>query len=140
MTKHLSDQHQLPLCAPQRRPIPIDMPTLLGKPTYEKALEYVVVCGNFGNESELHMQLGYNAGNWTRIRQGKFALPWKKERLLEELCGNKGLTIWRAFQWGLGVHELQDTKDKRIAQLEAALAQEQKDRATIEEFVRRTRA
>jgi hypothetical protein len=137
-TRNLFAQSELPICPPKRRPIPLDLPTLLAKPTYEQAFGYVVACGNFEHEKELFMQLDIDAGNWTRIKKGDMALAWQREKRLEELCGNKGLTIWRAFQWGCELRELQDSKDKRIADLESALAEQTKKNEVIEEFVRRT--
>jgi hypothetical protein len=137
MTETQSAQRELPLCPPRRRPIPLDIPTIQGKPNYEKALEYVITCGNFENEKELYMQLGINSGNWTKVKQGKYALPWRTEKRLEELCGNNGLTIWRAFQWGCELRELKSTQEKRIADLEAAIAERDKHIAIITEFAAR---
>lgn len=108
-------QAELPGIEAQRRvPIPLDLRTLYGKTTYHAALRYVVQCGNFEYDKELYRQLRIDAGNWTRIINGDAALPYEKERKLQELCGNNGLLLWRAYQEGKGVHDLEDAKDRII--------------------------
>lgn len=125
-----SSQAELPLGGgtARRRPIPLDIPTLLAKPTYIKALDYVIQCGNFDHDKEIYIPLGIDPGNWTRIRKGEAALSYERESQIEDLCGNIGLTIWRAFRRGKGLHDLQDAKDalieqqtKRIGELETEI-------------------
>lgn len=117
----------------KRTPLPLDVSTLQSKPTFLAALKYVIQCGNFAREKELFQELGIDKGNWSRMMSGDASFPQDKEELLQELCGNDGLVIWRAYRKGKGVYDLQEAKDKRIAQLEQDNAQL---RAEIETLVK----
>lgn len=105
-------QSEFSLAAPSRKPLMLDLQNLYAKPTFLAALKYVIQCGNFEYEKEVYQSLGIDAGNWTRIMNGSASFPQDKEEQLQELCGNHGLVIWRAFRIGKGLHDLEDAKDK----------------------------
>ena len=130
-------QTELPLVPPKRRPIPLDEQTLFAKPSFLAALRYVIQCGNFEYEKECYQALGIDAGNWSRIMNGSASFPQDKEDSLEELCGNIGLTLWRANRKGYKLIPLEDAKDKEIARQRARAEEaEMKYQAAIE-FMRR---
>lgn len=118
----------------RRQPLPLDQKTLLSKPTYSAAFMYVLSLGNFEYEKQVYEDLGIDAGNWTRLKQGKLNLSFEQEKKFEELCGNSGLTIWRAFRAGKGVYDLQEAKDKRIADLERENAELKRDIETLQKY------
>jgi len=126
-------QAELPLGPKKRVPHPLDLKTLYAKTTYKAALNYVVQCGNFEDYKEICDALDLDAGNWTRILKGDAALSPEREEILEKLCGNEGLMLWRAHKRGKGVYDLQEFKDKRIAELEAEV---NKLRGEIETLVK----
>lgn len=107
----------------QRRPQPLDIQTLCNKRTFLAALKYVIQCGNFDYDKQIYQPLGIDPGNWTRIMNGSASFPQDKEDELQELCGNIGLAIWRAYRKGFRLEPLQDSKDKLIAELQAKNAE-----------------
>lgn len=103
----------------RRIPRPLDLNVLFSKATFHGALMYVIECGNFEEDKEIYLPLGIDAGNWTRIKKGPrtpngMSFPQEKEEQLQELCGNKGLTLWRAHRDGMGTYDLMQSKDKII--------------------------
>lgn len=130
-----SGQGELPLGEVKRRvPRPLDLSILYSRTTFHGALLYVIECGNFEKDKQLYQPLGIDAGNWTRIKQGEMSFPQEKEEALQALCGNDGLVLWRAHRAGKGVYDLQEAKDKRIAELEAKNAQLQSDLDTLKRY------
>lgn len=123
----------------QRRPQPLDIQTLCNKRTFLAALKYVIQCGNFEYDKELYQPLGIDAGNWTRIMNGSASFPQDKEDQLQELCGNIGLTIWRAQRHGFKLEPLQDAKDKRIAELEAQNAELRREMEIVSKWIKQIR-
>lgn len=112
-------QAEFPLGPRKRITRPLDLNVLYSKTTFAGALQYVVECGNFEKAKECYGELGIDAGNWTRMLDGEASFPQEKEERLHELCENQGLFLWRAFRYGKGVYDLQEAKDKEIADLKA---------------------
>lgn len=117
-TKELSPQFELAIGDKKRVPRPLDLDVLYSKTTFAGALQYVVECGNFEKAKQCFQPLGIDAGNWTRMMDGEASFPQEKEDQLHELCGNEGLLLWRAYRRGKGLYDLQEAKEKRIAELE----------------------
>lgn len=117
----------------KNKPLPLDLSTLYSKSTFLGALKYVIQCGNFEKEKEIYQDpsMDIDGGNWSRIMNGRASFPQDKEEQLQEMCGNQGLVLWRAHRAGKGVYDLQEAKEKRIAELEKENAQLKSDIETI---------
>ncbi len=111
--------------------MPLDEKTLFAKPTYKAAFLYVLSLANVQYDKEIYEELGIDAGNWTRVKNGTVPLSFEQERRLEQFCGNDGLTKWRAYRAGKGVYDLQEAKDKRISELEAENSRLQSELDTL---------
>lgn len=89
------------------------------------------------DEKEVYIPLGIDAGHWTRITNGQAHFPVNKLNDLCDLCGNEAVLIWWAWSRNKGLVMLQTEAERRIAELEAALAKSEERRQWAEDIVTR---
>lgn len=69
-------------------------------------------------EKQIYGPLRIDKGTWSKIMSGQFSFPTNKYEQLMNLVGNEVVLIWLARRRGKGLHDLEDSKDKRIRELE----------------------
>jgi hypothetical protein len=128
-TKNLSPhkQAEFPLGSPKRQTRPLDLNILYSKTTFAGALQYVYECGNFEVDKQCYDPLGIDSGNFSKMLSGKASFPQDKEEQFQDLCGNQGLVLWRAFRAGKGVYDLQGALEKENATLKLRVAELERD-------------
>lgn len=135
-------QAELPGFSTKRIPQPLDERTLYAKKTFLGALKYVIQCGNFEYDKEVYQPLGIDAGNWTRIMNGSASFPQDKEEELQDLCGNNGLVLWRAFRRGFRCERILSDLERENTELKIQLADKERELETLAKYgvIQRARA
>lgn len=80
---------------------------------------------------QIYKPLGIDKGTWSNIMSGQMHFPTNKYEQFMDIVGNEILLIWLAFRRGKGLHDLVDAKDKRINDLEAKIAEKDKEIETL---------
>lgn len=66
------------------------------------------------DDKELHLTLGIDAGQWSRIRKGDAHFPPNKLNDLMNLCGNDVPLVWLATSRGKGLHQLESETQRQL--------------------------
>ena len=85
--------------------------------------EAIRMCVNWSGiqHGALAEMLNIDAGNFSRMMTGSAQLPHNKEKLLQEICGNKIIIEWQNWDWNQKSVPIDNSE--KIAALEAQLKQ-----------------
>lgn len=76
------------------------------QPTLSGALALGAAAAGLDLEKEIHIPLGIDAGQWSRMRNGTAGWDWKKINAVCDLFGNDALILWMLYQRGWDLHAL----------------------------------
>lgn len=139
-SKISTDVEQLQLLPSRKTPPPLDLDYLLKLPTLRRAIRYSVSLPDLEPKA-ICDDMDMDRAIWSRIENGSMSFPADELAKLASITGNQGPLYWLIHQAGYDVRQLRklrDDKDRRIAELEAELATERAEKATIQKFVRET--
>lgn len=88
-------------------------------------------------DKEVYLQLGIDAGHWSRIMKGEAHFPVNKLNDLCDICGNEAPLIWWARSRGYALVMLKTEAERRIEELEGLLAKERERRQWAEDIATR---
>jgi len=127
------EQRELPLSRKvDRMQVPLD--TVVRQPSLSGAIALCVQISGL-EEKEVYLELGIDAGHWTRIMKGDAHFPVNKLNDLCDLCGNESPLIWWANSRGYGLVLLKSEAERRAEELQKKLDEaEMKNRVLIEAF------
>ena len=87
------------------------------------------------DDKEIHITLGIDAGQWSRIRKGDAHFPPNKLPDLMNVCGNEIPLIWLAASRGKGLHDLESETQRQLRLANEALAKEREKTALLSELL-----
>lgn len=125
---------------PAKTSAPVDIDRLRAQPNFLKALKYAIDLTDL-EAKEIYGVLGKDKATWTRIKDGDVAFPADCIDTLCNILTNDAIVLWLLHRRGYDITSLRriaDDKDKRIAKLEADLAEERARNRVISEFVKET--
>jgi hypothetical protein len=100
---------------PEQAEIPID----LIRRQHSAAAAFALACQASGLEDkEIYMQLGIDAGTFSRIKKGEATLQADKESEFCRAVGNKVYPEWRAFKIGCTLVVIQSEAERRADEAE----------------------
>lgn len=106
---------------PEQAEIPID----LIRRQHSAASAFSLACQASGLEDkEIYLQLGIDAGTFSRIKKGEATLQADKEAEFCQAVGNTVYPEWRAFQIGCTLTMIQSEAERR-----ADVAEKERDEA-----------
>ncbi len=114
---------------PMKRPMqPIDIDTLSMQKTLMKALSYCITVSGIEDDKQIRMELGIDAGHWTRIMKGEAHFPLNKLNHLMDYCGNEAPLYWLAENRGyeLTPKESELERENRILREKLAASEHEK--------------
>lgn len=135
-----SDVEQLSLIPARKPSSPPDVAYLLGLPNLRRVIRYSMSLADL-EPKQVYGPLGKDKATWSRIENGDMSFPADDLEKFRQIVGNDAVILWLAHQAGYDVatmRKAQDDKDKRIAELEAALAESEREKQAIARFVRET--
>lgn len=132
----LPTQPDLPLA---RRPAQVDVPLEIVMRCKDE-LAAINLCVEMSglDDKEVHMSLGIDAAQWSRIRKGDAHFPPRKLRALMALCGNRIPLVWLARTEGFALVEI-ETETQRQLRAERDRADKLADRLAYAESLLRGR-
>lgn len=120
----------------KRDPVSISVDVIARQRNFLSALTLCVQSSGL-EDKEIYMQLGIDAGHWSRIMKGDAHFPVNRLNDLCEICGNEAPLIWWAHSRGYGLVMLKTEAERRIEELEGQLAKERERREWAEEIATR---
>lgn len=120
----------------KRDPVSISVDVIARQRNFLSALTLCVQSSGL-EDKEIYMQLGIDAGHWSRIMKGDAHFPVNRLNDLCEICGNEAPLIWWAHSRGYGLVMLKTEAERRIEDLETQLAKERERRQWAEEIATR---
>ena len=87
------------------------------------------------DDKELHLTLGIDPGQWSRIRKGDAHFPPNKLNDLMNLCGNDVPLVWLATSRGKGLHELESETQRQLRLANEALSKEREKNTLLREII-----
>lgn len=132
----LPTQADLPLA---RRPQHVEVPMEIVMRCKDE-LAAINLCVEMSglDDKEVHMSLGIDAAQWSRIRKGDAHFPPRKLRALMALCGNRIPLVWLARTEGFALVEI-ETETQRQLRAERDRADKLADRLAYAESLLRGR-
>lgn len=120
-----TEQPELPLSRkPQKVDVSLDL--VARQPSFTAALGFAIQVSGL-DDKEIYLQLGINAGHWSRIRKGEANFPQELYAQFCELVGNDIIVQWIAYQRGYGIVMLKSEAERR-AELAEKRAEEAESR------------
>jgi hypothetical protein len=117
-----------------------DIAYLLALPTLRRAIRYSMSLADV-EPKQIYDPLGKDKAVWSRIENGDMSFPADDLLKFCSLVGNDAALLWLAYHAGYDIASMkkrQDDKDRRIAELEAKLAESELEKAVIAKFVKET--
>jgi hypothetical protein len=114
----------------------VALEVILACPTFNAALK---LCKDISGltDDQICLHMGYTPAHFSLIWNGngnKRHFPENDLNKFMDLCGNKVPLIWLAHHCGYGLHPLMDEKDRQIDELQAALAERDKEIETLVKY------
>jgi hypothetical protein len=131
-------QESLPLAAP---PSTVRAEDIARQPSLAGALALGAAAAGLDLEKEVHIPLGIDAGQWSRMRNGTAGWDWKKIRAVCDLFGNDALILWMLYQRGYDLHALRKRESETERELRLArerIADLERDKRVLAEAIRGT--
>lgn len=128
-------QAGLALVRPQS-PVDIPLDVIERQRNFLAALTLCVQSSGL-EDKEVYLQLGIDAGHWSRIMKGEAHFPVNRLNDLCDICGNEAPLIWWARSRGYGLVMLKTEAERRIEELEAQLSKERERRQWAEDMAMR---
>jgi hypothetical protein len=70
------------------------------------AIKLCISAGGFDADKQVYVEIGIDAGHWTRVMHGEAHFPVNKLPALMELCGNDAPLLWLVNDRGYDLHSL----------------------------------
>lgn len=90
-------------------------------------------------DKEVHIALGIDAGQWSRIRTGAAGMDWKKIEAVCDLFGNDSLIFWMLTRRGWDLHSLRkkETETERaLREATQRIAELERDKRVLADAIR----
>lgn len=90
-------------------------------------------------EKEVHIPLGIDAGQWSRIRHGTAGWDWKKIQGVCDLFGNDAVVLWMLHQRGYDLHSLRKREtetERKLREAQERIAELERDKRVLAEAIR----
>ena len=88
------------------------------------------------DDKQLYGPLGIDHAQWSRIKGGSANFPLNKLDEFMTLVGNNIPLQWLSFKRGFELRPLRSDLERRVAELEAELALERRDKEVIVRFLK----
>lgn len=75
-------------------------------------------------DKEVYLQLGIDAGHWSRIVKGDAHFPLDRLGALMDICGNESPLVWLAHSRGYELKPLESEMQRELRETEEALQRE----------------
>jgi hypothetical protein len=139
-TSLLTDENQLPLIpsASRKNSAPPDVDYLKTLPSFRRVVRYSISLADL-EPKQVYEPMDMDKAIWSRIENGGMSFPADDILKLRSITGNCAPLLWLNHQEGIDIRNLprlRDDKDRRIAELEAQLAQERHNAQVIAQFVK----
>lgn len=109
-----------------RRPTAADVPIEIVRAQKTSGAAFSLSCQASGlQDNEIYLGLGIDAGYFSRIKKGDATLQGDLIAEFCEVVGNKVYPEWLAYQVGCTLVMIQTEAERRAAEAEQALAEEQ---------------
>jgi hypothetical protein len=98
-----------------RKADPVDVPTalVLKQSTLAGAVALCVQVSGL-DDKEVYLELGIDAGHWSRIMKGDAHFPLNRLNDLCDICGNESPLLWWAHSRGYELKPLEDELHRRL--------------------------
>lgn len=113
------------------------------QPSLSGALALGAAAAGLDLEKEVHVPLGIDAGQWSRMRNGTAGWDWKKIRAVCDLFGNDALILWMLYQRGYDLHSLRKREtetERKLREAEERIARLEHEREVERRLLRELRA
>jgi len=111
---------------PAKKPCPPpDLAYVASLPNFRRALRYAISLADL-EPKQVYGPLDKDKATWSRIENGDMSFPADDLMHFCEVVGNDAVLLWLMCSAGYdltSIRKAQDDKDKRIAELEAKLAE-----------------